>query len=204
MPSVESLLRLAIVVIAVVALAGCNAGEQRPASPMAVPALSPARSVSFLPIGDFSSSEIDGLVSHYFDKFGMSIGVMPPMHIPTAARDQARGQVIAEQLLGTIAALPLATNQSIIVIGLLKDDMYTTSQDWRYTYSLRAAGHLAVVSTARLDDGLMANPIRRLQKLVTKSIGLMYFGLPLSDDPGSVLYRNILGPQDLDRMSEEF
>ena len=49
----------------------------------------------------------------------------------------------------------------------------------------------------------MANPMRRLQKLVTKSIGLMYFGL-LSDDPGSVLYRNILGPRDLDRMSEEF
>jgi len=50
----------------------------------------------------------------------------------------------------------------------------------------------------------MANPMRRVQKLVTKSIGLMYFGLPLSDDPGSVLYRNILGPRDLDRMSEEF
>jgi len=60
------------------------------------------------------------------------------------------------------------------------------------------------VSTARLGDELMANPMRRLQKLVTKSIGLMYFGLPLSDDPGSVLYRNILGPRDLDRMSEEF
>jgi len=59
------------------------------------------------------------------------------------------------------------------------------------------------VSTARLGDELMANPMRRLQKLVTKSIGLMYFGL-LSDDPGSVLYRSILGPQDLDRMSEEF
>ena len=46
--------------------------------------------------------------------------------------------------------------------------------------------------------------MRRLQKLVTKNIGLLYFGLPLSDDPGSVLYRDVGGQSDLDRMSEDF
>jgi len=171
---------------------------------MAVPPLSPTRSVSFVPIGDFPGSDVEALVSHYQDKFGMSIGVLPRIEIPTSARDRARDQVVAERLMDTVAAQSIAANPSVVVIGLVRDDMYTTSEDWRYTYSLRAAGHLAVVSTARLSDGLLADPMRRLQKLVTKSIGLMYFGLPLSDDPGSVLYRNILGPRDLDRMSEEF
>jgi len=198
------LVRLAFVVAAVLAITGCAAGEQRPASPMAVPPLPPTRSVSFLPIGDFPNSYVEALVAHYLDKFGMSIGVMPPIEIPSSARDQARGQVVAERLMGAIAAQSIATNPSVVVVGLVRDDMYTTSQDWQYTYSLRAAGHLSVVSTARLSDGLMGDPMRRLQKLVTKNIGLMYFGLPLSDDPGSVLYRNILGPRDLDRMSEDF
>jgi len=40
--------------------------------------------------------------------------------------------------------------------------------------------------------------------MVTKNIGIMYFGLPASDNPRSVLFRNILGVDDLDRMTEEF
>jgi hypothetical protein len=55
-----------------------------------------------------------------------------------------------------------------------------------------------------MSDGPLGDRMRRLQKMVTKSIGLMYFGLPLSDDPGSVMYRNVLGPRDLDQMSEDF
>ena len=65
-------------------------------------------------------------------------------------------------------------------------------------------GHLAVVSTAHLDDGLLGNKTQRLQKMVTKDIGILYFGLPQSDDPKSVLYKDVLGPIDLDRMSEDF
>ena len=37
-----------------------------------------------------------------------------------------------------------------------------------------------------------------------KDIGIMYYGLPLSNDPRSVMYRNILGIDDLDRMTEHF
>ena len=49
-----------------------------------------------------------------------------------------------------------------------------------------------------------ANKTQRLQKMVTKDIGILYFGLPQSDDPKSVLYKDVLGPMDLDRMSEDF
>lgn len=44
----------------------------------------------------------------------------------------------------------------------------------------------------------------RLRKMVMKDIGIMYYGLPLSNDPRSVMYRNILGIDDLDRMTEHF
>lgn len=42
----------------------------------------------------------------------------------------------------------------------------------------------------------------RARKMVTRYIGLLYYGLPLSDDPESLLYDNVLGPADLDRMEE--
>ncbi|HEY7447252.1 MAG TPA: hypothetical protein VH702_03830 [Vicinamibacterales bacterium] len=37
-----------------------------------------------------------------------------------------------------------------------------------------------------------------------KNIGIMYYGLPVSREPRSVLYENVLGPDDLDYMSEFF
>jgi hypothetical protein len=44
----------------------------------------------------------------------------------------------------------------------------------------------------------------RLRKMVGKNIGVLYFGLPLSNDPRSLLYANIGGPQELDVMSGIF
>ena len=40
--------------------------------------------------------------------------------------------------------------------------------------------------------------------MVTKYIGVMYYGLTESSDPRSVLYGNILGVSDLDNMGEDF
>jgi hypothetical protein len=44
----------------------------------------------------------------------------------------------------------------------------------------------------------------RLRKMVGKNIGIVYFGLDISTDPGSMLYGDIGGPQELDEMSELF
>jgi hypothetical protein len=40
--------------------------------------------------------------------------------------------------------------------------------------------------------------------MVGKNIGVLYYGLPLSGDPRSLLYANIGGPQELDSISEMF
>jgi hypothetical protein len=68
-------------------------------------------------------------------------------------------------------------------------------------------GHLAVLSTARMgpEPGPFGHQLEtaRLRKMVTKYIGVMYFGLPQSSDPRSVLYGNILGVPDLDAMGED-
>ena len=96
-----------------------------------------------------------------------------------------------------------------VVIGLVTTDLYLRERtDWAWAFGLRAEGRFAVVSTARMSWplGLASDgrTMSRLRKMVTKDIGLMYFGLSASDDSHSVLYRNVDGVDDLDRMGEEF
>ena len=69
---------------------------------------------------------------------------------------------------------------------------------WRLVGSLPAAGR---PSTLTPDEELLRS---RLRKMVIKNIGMMYYGLPVSRDPRSVLYGNVLGLDDLDYMSEFF
>ena len=158
-----------------------------------------------MPVGDFPREEAEALAAHYDEKFGMAIGILPSLALPRKAYDTDRRQVIAERVLDAVAATyRQAADPGSVVIALVDRDMYIAASTWRFAYGLRAKGHLAVVSTARLDDGLLGDKTQRLQKMVTKDIGILYFGLPQSDDPRSVLYKDVLGPADLDRMSEDF
>jgi predicted Zn-dependent protease len=91
--------------------------------------------------------------------------------------------------------------------------MYIQKLNWRFAFSYRQGGtatqRVAIVSFARMapqffgdvpDDGLM---IQRLRKMVTKNIGVLCFGLPLSKDPKSVMFGNVMGLEELDAMGEE-
>ena len=49
-----------------------------------------------------------------------------------------------------------------------------------------------------------ARPEIRLCKMVTKDIGILYYGLPQSSNPHSVVYNRILGIEELDAVGEQF
>ena len=195
--------RVALIVFVALISLGCSAG--RPKSPLPVPPLPAGRSVFFAPVGEFPREDAEALVAHYNEKFGMAIGILPSLALPREAYDTTRRQVIAERVLDAVTATyAQAADPASVVIALVDRDMYIADSTWNYAYGLRDKGHLAVVSTAHLDDGLLGNRAQRLQKMVTKDIGILYFGLPQSDDPKSVLYKDVGGPLDLDRMSEDF
>jgi hypothetical protein len=182
--------------------------EDRPRNPIGIPSPPVEAAVYFAPIGTYPTAEVDLLVSHYREKLGLEIAVLPTVRVPAEGFDRTREQLIAEGLIDAIRRTDAAVNDpSAIVIGLTSTDMYIAAKEWRYAYSLRNDDRYAVVSTARMGDGLFvddARRMRRIQKMVTKNLGILYYRLPQSDDPGSVLYRNILGPGDLDRASEDF
>jgi hypothetical protein len=54
------------------------------------------------------------------------------------------------------------------------------------------------------EPGFEAAATERLRKMVTKDIGMLYYGMPLNGNPKSVLYGRILGIQELDQVSEDF
>ena len=177
-----------------------------------VPAMDGSR-VYFVPIGSFPADELDPLVEYYRQKYSLEVTVVRSVRLDDSARDPARQQFVAEKLISTVrAGLPkIGKDPKAILIGFTSEDMFTTSQNWQFTPGWRdARTRTAVVSTARLhlpsDDQAFAADIAstRLRKIVTKDIGIMYYGLTLSADPKSVLYKQIAGVEQLDQAGEEF
>lgn len=166
--------------------------------------------IYFVPLGDFPAATAQDLVAYYRDKFNLNVKVLPGVPLNPSARDVERRQLIAEATIALMknAHPDLARNPQAILIGLTDEDMYIARSDWQFTFSLRQEQKYAVVSAARMELGSSflseARIKKRLRKMVTKNIGILYYRLPMSDHPASVLYQNVNGLRDLDRMGEEF
>jgi predicted Zn-dependent protease len=156
---------------------------------------------------------LEELAAHYRTRFGIATEVAQPVSVPDSAYDSEREQLISDALLQFLRARhPQTGKESLVVIGVVAEDMYIPDLRWQYAISARdESSRYAVVSTARLDYGCLGlirasgeQRFVRLRKMVTKNVGVLFFGFPLSDDPRSVLYGDIGGPQELDRMTEDF
>ena len=161
-----------------------------------------------VPLGRFSNLVAEELASYYKTKYGISAEILPTVEIPSSAWNAARQQLIAEQAVNVMRRVnpEISRNPDAILIGLTAEDMYISKYDWRFSFSWREQEKYAVVSSGRMNlGGVSEAEIRiRLRKMVTKNVGILYFHLPQSDDPRSVLYRSVGGIQELDYMGEEF
>jgi predicted Zn-dependent protease len=169
--------------------------------------------IYFVPIGDAPSSEIDGLVAHYRQKFGLESAVLPALTPGTSDVNPDRRQLIAENVLDSMHKTysRYAEDNSSILIGITSDDMYPLGQDWQFCFGWRKPEiRSAVVSTARMnlhyegEPASQANETSRLQKMITKDIGIMYYNKSTNNNPRSVLFSGILGIEELDQVSEDF
>jgi predicted Zn-dependent protease len=161
-----------------------------------------------VPLGEFSKLVAEELASYYKTKYGISAETLPTVHIPPSARNAERQQLIAEEAVDLMRRVnsEISGNPNAILIGLTTEDMYISQYDWRFSFSWREQGKYAVVSSGRMNLGNVSEDEtrKRFRKMVTKNVGILYFHLPQSDDPRSVLYRNVGGIRELDYMGEEF
>jgi hypothetical protein len=217
MASVAAAVFVALVVVA--ALAGYAGGRSTPPSTATSTPTSSStrlaalagRTLYFAPFDDFPVANITMLVEYYRTKYGVEAKVLRPAFLDPNAWDNERGQVVGESVIASLKAVHgrVVSDPGAVIIGLVTPDLYIRARtDWAWAFGLRAEGRFAVVSTARMswpggsvgEEGVPA----RLRKMVGKDVGLMYFGLSASDDPHSVMYRDIGGVEDLDRMGEDF
>ena len=182
-----------------------------PREPIDVTARRPAGRVLVVPVDDFPIARAHAVAEHFRTKFGVAIDVAPAIAWPEGAYVPERRQMNAAVMLTHLEKLYPSTAQPVIAIALTSRDMFNPEVNWAYVFSYRRNNRMAVVSPARMDRGCMglmpadaARTMARLQKMVGKNIGIMYFGLEMTDDPASMLYANIGGPQELDAMSDEF
>ena len=145
----------------------------------------------------------------------MRITVLPALSFDRVTFDPVRSQTVADEVITAVRQryATLARDGRTRVICVTPYDMYMQAMmnRWSFTFSLRSSDeHFAVVSYARMDPsslGEQPDPGRftaRLHKMVAKNIGIMYYGLAISQDPRSVLYGQIDGVDELDLMTEYF
>lgn len=197
-------------------LVGCVASKSSLQTSFAGSYLNPTidgSKVYFVPLGDFPADQLDPLVEFYRQRFGIEVSVLKNVPIDESTRDSARQQIVAEKLLGALqkSVSGYANDRKAILIGFTSEDLYPASQNWQFCFGWRdATAHTAVVSTARLnlrrDSAPFAADISasRLRKVVTKDVGMLYFGLPQNGNPKSVMYQFVVGIDDLDQVGDDF
>ncbi len=127
--------------------------------------------------------------------------------------DFSRQQLIAEKVIQSVLRhyQQYAGDKSAVLIAITSQDMYPLGAYWQFCFGWRIpAVHAAVVSTAPMDLHYPGEPPteatleKRLRKVVSKDVGILYYGKTPNDNPRSVLYSNILGMQELDQVSGDF
>lgn len=177
----------------------------------------------FVPIGKFPATQYAVVTAHYAGAWHLPVRRLPPLPLDDSLWDRTRNQLVAERVIAKMQreyAGP-AADPGAVLIGLTAQDMYREQSSWRYAFSHRDGGRYAVVSSARMHpQSLPLHPphgslfawdlkddelaLCRLKKMVGKNIGVLYYRLPMNDDPTSLLYNSIGGPDDLDRIAEHF
>jgi len=162
-------------------------------------------------LGEFAHVPLEELAAFYRNRFGLAVDVLPPIAVGGAQVSLLRRQVVAEELVGLMrSAYPdVAESPDSIVFGLTEFDMYAVGAPAPYLFDWRQDGRFVVVSSSHMDPGNYLRPVdrevmrSRVQKMITRNVGIVMFGLQLNGDALSVLSANIATLDDLDRVGTD-
>jgi hypothetical protein len=159
-------------------------------------------------MGLSETDNLDWAPDYYKAKLGIDAVVLPSAAWDPTLEDPHRHQLDANKCIEFLQrSYPeLARDPFAILIGVTSHDMYIPNFHWSYAENWRAEDRFAIVSSARLHppaplDGWNPEWLNsRLQKLLTKNIAMLYFGLPMSSDYTSLLSGGVLSGSQIDKM----
>jgi predicted Zn-dependent protease len=170
------------------------------------------RRVCLVPLGKISPDLVNYLVAYYRDHYSLDVAILTPAAIPAGLEEPLRQQVDAANLIEYMGKLfPDAyRDPQAVLIGITPIDLYDSTSHFRYLFGLKrtSSDPKAVVSAARMNPQFYSQPFdgqlyyARTAKLLSKYIGLLYYGLSASSDAQSPMFNAILGPDDIDRMTQ--
>jgi hypothetical protein len=208
--AVAVLLSLAAFALALVRFSAAERPTTATGRATNIPATAMADTVYLVPLDGVSPDEVATVAAFFRARYGITIVELPATSIATAV-NLHRGQVnIDSAFLPLASAFPEASGARAILIGITARDAYLNERpDWAWAFGGRRGDHrMALISTFRM--GSAAQPASmalrdiRLRKMIGRYIGAMYYGLSFVSDPRSLMYEDVLGTDDLDRMAEEF
>jgi predicted Zn-dependent protease len=173
-------------------------------SSVAVASPHAGRPVTLVTIGSFNEPSVQLLARRLRQKFHVRVLRGAPVPLPPGSYDGSRRQYVGEKLL---AQLEQSQGRGA-VIAITDRDIYMVNRAYRYVFAIRDE-RASVVSSARMDPRFYGLPsdaelwYSRLDKMAGKMVGVLALGRRESSNPRSVLFRGILGVDDLDFMTED-
>lgn len=166
--------------------------------------------IYFMPIGPLPRRHLDAVVHYFRKQTRLRVEVLPMVPVLPEMLEPVRNQLVAEKVIAAaLKSLPKITlNPRAVMIGITPMDMFTMERDWKYVYAKREGAHCTVISSARMTlDGKGQRVdeetyLARIRKMVAKTIGLQFYGLDTNWDRNSVMYGNVNGMADIDRIDE--
>jgi len=138
-------------------------------------------------------------------KYGLDVQVLPSEEPDRSAWNASRKQYVAELLFAQLKRdhPEAAANPNAYMIGFTDAGMYSVQNDWDYSFTQRDMQRMAVISAQRMEDpwldrwrypGVATERLQaRLRRILLKDVAILYWHLPLNNNPSSVL-RNTLDP----------
>ena len=139
------------------------------------------------------------------DKYSLDTQILQPAALDPAAWDSSRHRYIAERLYAQIKREhpTLAADPKVWLIGFTDAEMYSVTRKRSATFSQRDGQRAAIISSFKIEDSPMLrgwlrlttkhyapkSSLRdRLRRILLKDVAVLFWHLPLNNDPGSLLY----------------
>lgn len=169
----------------------------------------PAKTVYLVPLDLSPEDSLAWAPSYFQAKLGIEVKMLPGITLSTAAETGSHRQLSAEKCVDLLlhSYQELSDEPSAILVGVTSRDMTIVSYGWDFAENYRVGGRLAIVSSARIRPPRLLgdrNPewrISRLQKMIVKNVAMMYFDLPLSSSPTSLVSAGVLSGDEVDLMA---
>jgi predicted Zn-dependent protease len=195
-------------------LASLAAADAPPTAPAPVMPAHPGGRLYFLLIGDVPHVNVEKLAAHFRVKYNAPARALRKLALTDEMRghNSPNGRPVAEKVIEALAREHphVLETKNDWVVGVI-EDMSVGSDRKPHPISYDLWGHFALVSANSLRPethcDYSADPElfqTRLRKAVAKTLGPVYFRLPKSEDPRSLLYHNLGCVHELDYQSEDF